>query len=89
MGVRTGGLPCFYRLGLDGNDWLLLCHLYFIFVQYGFGVALWDDRSFMGGNADMRSLLIIGGLCVGVVGLVFFWGVNLNCITGIIYYVVH
>ena len=68
MEVRTSGLPYFYVLGLHGNDPLLSRHLCFIFVQYGFNVALMDDRSFMWWSDDTRSLGIIGGLCVGVIG---------------------
>ena len=50
VGVSSGGVPCYYGPGLDGNDPLLLHCLYFIFVLHGFGVALEDDCSFMGGG---------------------------------------
>ena len=60
-------MPYFYGRGLDGNDPLLSCCLYFIFVLYSFGVPLGDDRSLLCGGDDMRSLVVIGGLCVGVI----------------------
>ena len=62
-------------LGLDIKDPQLSHFLYFIFAQYGFSLALTNDRSFMGGSDDMTSLVIIGGLYVGMVGTHICFGV--------------
>ena len=53
VGVSTGGVPCSYGPGLDGNDPLLLLRLYsFIFcmvlvLHSGTSALIW------GGSADM------------------------------------
>ena len=78
-GVSTGGVPCYYGPGLDGNDPLLSLRLYSFMC--GFGVALGDERSHMGGSADMKSLVCIGGVCVGCCGT--------HIVSGCIHSIVH
>ena len=43
--------------------------------MFGFGVALGDERSHMGGSADMQSLVCIGGVSVGSCGTHIVFGV--------------
>ena len=61
------------------------CILYFM---CGFGVALEDKRSHLGGSADMSSLVCIGGIRVGYCGthivfwcipLTIHWGLFIRC----------
>ena len=66
MGVSTGGVLCLYGLGLDGNDPLLSYQLFFYFsFLFGFGVALGDNRSCMGGVMIWSPCLCIGAIHVG------------------------
>ena len=40
----------------------------------GFGVALGDEGSHMGESADIKSLVCIGGICIGECGTYIVFG---------------
>ena len=61
-------MECFVTMDLV---WMIMTHccrfvcIIFFFLRI-FGVAPRDDRSHMGGSDDMKSLVIIGGVCGSV-----------------------
>ena len=61
VGVSSEWIPCISGPSLDGNDLLLLCFLWDLMLLecYGYGVALGDDRSHMGGSDDMKLVEIV------------------------------
>ena len=77
MGVSTGGVPCSYGPGLDGNDPLLLLRLYsFIFCMV---LVLHSGTSALicGGVLICSPLYVLVAYVSDIVGHILFSGVYL------------
>ena len=82
MGVSIGGVPCSYGPGLNGNDPLLSLRLHSFNFLYGFGVALGDERSHMGGVLICSPLYVLVAYVWDIVGHILFSGVYIKLYIG-------
>ena len=82
MGVSTGGVPCTYGLGLDGNDLLLLLRLYSFLLCVVLVLCLGTIALVLGGVIICSPWYLMVVYMWDVVGHILFPGVYIKLCIG-------
>ena len=82
VGVSTGGVPCSYGLGLDGNDPLLLLQLYSFLLSVVSVLHSGTSALIWGGVLTCSPLYVLVVYVWDIVGHILFSGVYIKLYIG-------